>query len=61
MNAQMWAKPSVERSIAQLLADGAKIIDPDEGWLSCRDLGKGRMADPAIIRAAIELALKQSE
>lgn len=58
MNAQMWAKPAVERSVAQLLADGVAIVDPEDGWLSCRDVGAGRMAAPKKIRAAIESALQ---
>src|SRR5690242_20528736 len=60
MNTQMWAKAAVQRNVAQLRADGVTIVDPDEGWLSCRDQGKGRMADPERIRAAIETALKQT-
>ncbi|MCC7086017.1 MAG: phosphopantothenoylcysteine decarboxylase [Pirellulales bacterium] len=61
MNSQMWAKSPVGRSLAQLLADGVKIVDPEDGWLSCRDHGKGRMADPEKIRAAIDAALKQTQ
>jgi phosphopantothenoylcysteine decarboxylase len=49
----------VQRNVAQLRADGVTIVDPDEGWLSCRDQGKGRMADPERIRAAIEAAIKE--
>jgi len=57
MNAEMWSKPAVQRGVAQLLADGVTIIDPEEGWLSCRDQGPGRMAAPEKIQAAIERAL----
>ena len=57
MNAQMWSQPAVGRNVAQLRSDGVSIIDPEEGWLSCRDQGPGRMAEPAAIRAAIEAAL----
>ena len=46
MNSAMWAKPSTQRNVAQLRADGIKIIDPEEGWLSCRQVGAGRMAAP---------------
>jgi phosphopantothenoylcysteine decarboxylase len=60
MNTQMWAKAAVQRNVAQLRADGVTIVDPDEGWLSCRDQGKGRMADPDRIRTALETALKQT-
>jgi phosphopantothenoylcysteine decarboxylase len=60
MNAEMWSKQAVERGVAQLLADGVSIVDPEEGWLSCRDQGVGRMADLEKIRKAIETALKKT-
>lgn len=60
MNTDMWAKPAVQRNVDQVRADGATIIDPEEGWLSCRRRGAGRMADPARILAAIEAMLKQT-
>lgn len=53
MNNEMWAKPSVQRNVAQIKADGVIIVDPQEGWLSCRERGVGRMAEPAVIAAAI--------
>jgi phosphopantothenoylcysteine synthetase/decarboxylase len=34
-----------------------RIIDPGEGWLSCRAQGAGRMADPELILAALADAL----
>jgi len=49
MNADMWAKPAVQRNLAQLKEDGIHIVDPGEGWLSCGIIGKGRMAEPAEI------------
>lgn len=60
MNCEMWNQPAVQRNLQQLRTDGGTIIDPQEGWLSCRVLGVGRMADPATITAAIEQALKPS-
>jgi phosphopantothenoylcysteine decarboxylase len=57
MNAAMWAKPAVQRNVARLAADGATIIEPGSGWLSCRQRGAGRMAEPDEIVAAIERAL----
>jgi phosphopantothenoylcysteine decarboxylase len=57
MNPDMWAKPSVQRNVRQLQDDGATIITPDEGWLSCRRSGPGRMAEPDRIQLAIEAAL----
>lgn len=53
MNADMWAKPAVQRNVNQLKADGVQIIQPGDGWLSCGQIGPGRMADPAEILAAI--------
>ena len=57
MNCEMWAKPAVQRNVEQLRADGVTIVDPQEGWLSCRERGVGRMADPAEIAQAIRAAL----
>jgi phosphopantothenoylcysteine decarboxylase/phosphopantothenate--cysteine ligase len=57
MNSAMWAKPAVQRNVAQLAADGLSIIPPKAGWLSCRQHGAGRMAEPDEIAAAITAAL----
>lgn len=57
MNAAMWAKPAVQRNVARLQADGVSIIPPGTGWLSCRQAGAGRMAEPDEIVAAIAAAL----
>ena len=57
MNAAMWAKPAVQRNVAQVAADGAHIVPPGSGWLSCRQAGVGRMAEPTEIAAAIEAVL----
>lgn len=57
MNAAMWAKPAVQRNVQTLAADGATIIPPGTGWLSCRQQGAGRMAEPDEIAAAIVAAL----
>ncbi|REJ69698.1 MAG: phosphopantothenoylcysteine decarboxylase [Planctomycetota bacterium] len=53
MNSDMWEKPAVQRNLAQLREDGAIIVDPESGWLSCRKTGTGRMASPETIHAAI--------
>jgi phosphopantothenoylcysteine decarboxylase len=57
MNAAMWAKPAVQRNVAQLAADGATIVPPGSGWLSCRQTGAGRMAEPDEIASAIATAV----
>ncbi len=53
MNCEMWEKAAVQRNVQQLIDDGVEIIDPQEGWLSCRTRGVGRMASPEEIAAAI--------
>jgi len=54
MNATMWQQAAVQRNVAQLRSDGVQFVDPESGWLSCRDQGTGRMAAPETIVAAIE-------
>lgn len=54
MNCEMWEHPAVQRNVARLRDDGARFIDPEEGWLSCRQKGIGRMAPPERIFAAIQ-------
>jgi phosphopantothenoylcysteine decarboxylase len=61
MNAAMWEKKSVQRNLQTLRDDGHHIIDPGTGWQSCRRSGKGRMAEPAEIQAAIERALNSTK
>lgn len=60
MNSQMWNKPAVQRNLNQLRDDGLHIVDPTEGWLSCRQKGVGRMADPANIKKVIESLLQDN-
>ena len=57
MNAAMWKHPAVQRNVEQVVADGARIVPPGSGWLSCRQSGVGRMAEPAEIAAVIRAVL----
>ena len=54
MNCDMWAKASVQRNVQQLVDDGLQMIDPEEGWLSCGQVGAGRMAAPQSIVKMLE-------
>ena len=47
MNDRMWQHPAVQRNVQRLRDDGVHFVDPDAGWLSCRQSGVGRMAEPA--------------
>ena len=53
MNTEMWSKKSVQRNVSQLRADGVHFVDPGSGWLSCGQVGAGRMAEPGEIFAVI--------
>ena len=59
MNCEMWEKPAVQRNYQQLVDDGVHMIDPQEGWLSCRTKGVGRMASPEEIADEIKQLAKQ--
>ena len=49
MNVRMWLHPATQRNVAQLKADGVKVIDPDEGEMACGEHGPGRLPEPAAI------------
>jgi phosphopantothenoylcysteine decarboxylase len=57
MNSRMWEQPAVQRNVAQLKKDGVLFVDPGNGWLSCRQHGTGRMAEPEAIQSEIEKLL----
>lgn len=57
MNTEMWEKPAVQRNLQQLRDDGLHIVDPGAGWLSCRQQGVGRMAEPDEIAQVIRKLL----
>ena len=60
MNTQMWQHPAVQRNVQRLQADGVQIVGPDEGWLSCRTRGPGRMVEPDVIYGAIVQQLERA-
>jgi phosphopantothenoylcysteine decarboxylase len=53
MNVEMWGKPAVQRNVTQLRDDGFHFVEPGTGWLSCGEVGTGRMAEPQEIFARI--------
>jgi phosphopantothenoylcysteine decarboxylase/phosphopantothenate--cysteine ligase len=60
MNCNMWDKPAVQRNLEQLRNDGIHFVEPTEGWLSCGQVGKGRMAEPIEILEGISKLLNVS-
>lgn len=61
MNTAMWSKAAVQRNVAQLRADGVQFVDPGTGWLSCRQVGAGRMAEPDAILGRMRELLKDGK
>jgi phosphopantothenoylcysteine decarboxylase/phosphopantothenate--cysteine ligase len=58
MNPRMWANKATQRNLAQLVAEGAVLVGPNEGEMAEADeRGLGRMAEPLEITAAAEKLL----
>ncbi|HEV7301201.1 MAG TPA: flavoprotein [Tepidisphaeraceae bacterium] len=49
MNNRMWDHPIAQENVAKLRSVGYQFIGPDSGWLACRNVGAGRLSDPAVI------------
>jgi phosphopantothenoylcysteine decarboxylase/phosphopantothenate--cysteine ligase len=47
MNRQMWENPATQRNVAQLRADGIKVLGPAHGDQACGEVGDGRMLEAA--------------
>jgi phosphopantothenoylcysteine decarboxylase / phosphopantothenate---cysteine ligase len=54
MNVRMWQHPATMRNVAQVAADGVRLVGPNEGDMACGEYGPGRMAEPPEIAAAVE-------
>ena len=59
MNPHMWAAKATQRNLAQLKADGVRIVGPNSGEMAERgETGVGRMAEPTEIVTAAEAILR---
>ena len=58
MNVRMWQHAATRRNIAQLKADGVRVIDPDEGEMACGEFGPGRLPEPQDIMDRLSDLLK---
>jgi phosphopantothenoylcysteine decarboxylase / phosphopantothenate---cysteine ligase len=45
MNTNMWEHATVQENLAKLVDFGYSVIDPEEGLLACKTVGKGRLAE----------------
>ena len=57
MNTNMLGHAAVRDNLDRLAARGVGFVEPGEGFLACGWVGKGRLADPAEIVAAVEQAI----
>ena len=59
MNPRMWLATPTQRNLAQLAADGVRVVGPNSGEMAERgEAGLGRMAEPTEIAAAAEALLR---
>ncbi len=57
MHTEMWEHPAIRENL-QVLADrGVVIVPPEEGRLAGGDIGKGRLASPEVVVAAVAATL----
>lgn len=61
MDLDMMAHPTTTRNIAQLKADGVMVVESETGELASHLVGKGRMAEPEEIHAAIVAYFSRKE
>lgn len=54
MNTGMYTNPVVQENMALLRTRGVMFVEPEAGRLACGDVGKGKLADPAVIVDAIQ-------
>ncbi|MGD0769379.1 MAG: flavoprotein [Tepidisphaeraceae bacterium] len=53
MNHRMWENAIAQENVAKLSGLGYRFIGPEPGWLACRNVGLGRMTEPAELVAEI--------
>ncbi|QQE76001.1 bifunctional phosphopantothenoylcysteine decarboxylase/phosphopantothenate--cysteine ligase CoaBC [Brevibacillus composti] len=53
MNVNMYGHPAVAANMQKLASYGYRFIEPGEGLLACGWVGKGRLAEPEEILAAV--------
>jgi phosphopantothenoylcysteine decarboxylase/phosphopantothenate--cysteine ligase len=62
MNDRMWENPIAKENVARLTKLGYQFIGPEAGWLACRNMGTGRLSEPAtIVDAVTRLLTKEIE
>jgi phosphopantothenoylcysteine decarboxylase/phosphopantothenate--cysteine ligase len=60
MNNRMWDNPIARENVAKLQGLSYRMIGPEPGWLACRNVGTGRMSEPAKIVDEVTRLLSDS-
>lgn len=62
MNVEMWAHPATRENVRRLRERGVEFINPGEGYLACRTVGAGRLAEPdEIVERAWAILSERAE
>ncbi|MCI8425873.1 MAG: hypothetical protein HFJ72_09515, partial [Adlercreutzia sp.] len=48
-NVHMYEAAPTQQNMAALRERGVRLIEGDSGYLACGDVGRGRLADPAVV------------
>jgi len=60
MNVEMWRHAATQQNLAILKSRGVNIIDPDDGYQACGEVGVGRLAEPEYIVSRVLALLRSS-
>ena len=60
MNHRMWDNPINRRNCTTLVDAGYSFVGPESGWLACRNVGSGRLSEPAQIIDAVTKIIQQA-
>ncbi|HEY6989306.1 MAG TPA: bifunctional phosphopantothenoylcysteine decarboxylase/phosphopantothenate--cysteine ligase CoaBC [Bryobacteraceae bacterium] len=58
MNTAMWLHPATQANLTTLERRDCSIVSPSDGWLACREMGPGRLAEPAAIVEHVEALMR---
>jgi phosphopantothenoylcysteine decarboxylase/phosphopantothenate--cysteine ligase len=61
MNNRMWDNPITQQNVEKLKSLNYRFLGPDSGWLACRNVGAGRMAEPLHIVGEVTKLLGELE
>lgn len=61
MNCNMYENSITQKNIENLKREGFLIVEPKEGLLACKDMGKGKMEEPEILFQYMEREIGKSK